>query len=92
MAVAVAVLLCGRGRPNARRHTRDACCGLARAEDFGKRDCLEGETLGCGNTLKQCHTFPGLLGLFHIRNQQLRSTAKDDLVAVIVVVEQSELI
>jgi hypothetical protein len=30
--------------------------------------------------------------LFHIRNQQLRSTAKDDLVAVIVVVEQSELI
>jgi hypothetical protein len=56
------------------------------------RGRLEREVHICGNALKQCYTSREPVFLLHVRVQKLRSTAEDDLVAVVIVEEQLEVI
>lgn len=90
--IAAAILHEGYRRPSAWSHGSNARNDLARAEDLSERDLLERDVHVCGRALEKRDTTRDLVFMLHIVVQELRSTTKDDLVAVVIVKEQLEVI
>jgi hypothetical protein len=90
--ITAAALHEGCRRPSAWSDGSNARNDLARAEDLGERDLLERDVHICGRALEKRDTPRDLVFMLHVVVQELRSTAKDDLVAVVIVEEQLEVI
>ena len=90
--ITAATLHEGCRRPSAWSDGSNARDDLACAENLRERDLLEGDVQVCGSALEKRNTSRDLVFMLHVVVQELRSTAKDDLVAVVIVKEQLKVI